>query len=231
MRVVAIDYGKLEQGMIEVHAIEDAFAVAYSAYDPPDDSAWVDPIGDPEAPAAQVLQEAPFEWLSAPTDGEKVLVGAVRAEGASRQYKIWADEGSGYFESGQGEYFAPSGLVTADYLRTTAALDATGFTLESGQDLEGLAGTDAAGRIRGDCLLLFLDTEEICAFETVTDNEDGTFTFTNIVRGVYDTFPADHPEGTRVIVLRDAATWYLFPYREDLGDEQPGEYHFIVEED
>jgi hypothetical protein len=231
LRVLAIDYGRFEQGIIEIDAVEDAFSVAYSAFDSPEDSVWVDPIGDPQPPVGQLLVEAPFEWLQTPAAEEKILAGASRADESSSGFEIQADEGSGYFKGNTGERFAPSGLLAADYSRKTAALDPTGFTLESGRDLDDLEGTDEAGRLRGDCLLLFEDTGEICAFQTVIDNEDGTWTLTNIVRGVYDTFPADHPEGTRVFIIRDAGTPYLFPYRADETSDAVAGDQFIVEED
>ncbi len=231
-RPLTIDYGELADGAIKVDAVEDAFAVAYSAFDPPDDSAWTDPISDPEPPAAQWIQESPLEWLLAPMAQERILVGAVRADNSSRGYQIQADEGDGYFHSNTAERFAPSGLLTANYLRTTGALDAMGFTLESAQDLALVEGTDAAGRARGDCLLVFEDTGEICAFQTITDNEDGTWTFTNIVRGVSDTLPADHAAGVRVFIIRDLGTWFLFPYRIETAEEtDAGGDQFLVVED
>lgn len=229
-RVLAIDYGRLESGVIEIDAIEDEFAIAYSAFDPPEDSAWVDPIADPEPPAAQILEEAPLEWLATAAAEERVLVGAVRADYSSAGYDIWADEGAGFFNSNKADKFCPSGTLTAGYLRTTSALDAAGFTIENARDLADLLGTDAAGRARGDCLLII--EEEFCAFQGITDNEDATWTFTNIVRGAYDTFPADHAEGTRVFIARDAGTWYLFPYRADqANDIDAGGDQFIVVED
>jgi hypothetical protein len=230
LRVLAIDYGQLEEGVIKINAIEDAFYVSYTAFDPPDDSAWTDPVVDPEPPAAQWIQESPFEWLEAAIAQERVVVGAVRAENSSRGYEIWADEGAGYFHSNSADKFLPSGFLTADYLRTTSALDATGFTLESTRDLDLLLGTDAAGRARGDCLIIFEDTGEICAFQGFTDNGDGTWDFTNIVRGVYDTMPADHVSGTRVFIARDAGTWFLFPYRADAFQDEGGDQFIVVED-
>lgn len=232
LRVLNIDYGQLEKGMIEIDAVEDAFAVAYSAFDAPQDSAWIDPIGDPEPPDAQWIQESPVEWLLAPMAEERVVVGAVRGDDTSRGYQIQADEGDGYFHSNTADKFAPSGLLTANYLRTTAALHAAGFTLGTAQDLSAVGGTDAAGRARGDCLVVFEDTGEICAFQGVTDNEDGSWTFTNVARGVYDTLPADHAAGVRVFIIRDVGTWFLFPYRADTAeDTDAGGDQFIVIED
>ncbi len=215
LRVLSIDYGRLENGIIEVNAVEDAFAVAYSAFDAPQDSAWTDPLGDPEIADAQILVEAPFEWIENSTAEERVLAGATRGDSTSKGFEIWANEGAGYFLGNTGDRFAPSGLLAAAYSRKSSALDATGLTLELGRDLELVDGTDAAGRARGDCLLLFEDTGEICSFQTLTDNGDDTFTITNIVRGVYDTLPADHPAGTRAFIIRDAGVWFIFPYRDD----------------
>jgi hypothetical protein len=233
LRVLNIDYGKLTEGTIELDAVEDAFAVAYSAFSTPAASSWSDPLAAAAAVAeGRILQEAPFEWLPTAADTERVLVGATRGDQTSLGYQIWADEGEGYYQSNTAHQFCPGGTLAAAYARDTGALDAAGFTLENARDLAGLLGTDATGRARGDCLLLFATTGEICAFETVTDNEDGTFTLTNIVRGVFDTLPADHAEGERVFIIRDAGNWFLTPYKGDEAEStDAGGDQFIVVED
>jgi len=218
LRVLTIDYGRLGSGMIEIDAIEDAFAVAYSAFDVPAESEWDDPvldIGDASPPEAQLLFEAPLEFLDSSLPIERILAGMVRSDENSTAYEIWADEGDGWFEANVSTEFIPSGLLMAPYSRMTEALDLEGFTLDNATDLATVTGTDEAGRIAGKCLLLFEDTQEICAFETIVNNGDGTFTLGNIVRAVFDTLPADHPAGTRVFILRAPDIWYVTNYESD----------------
>jgi hypothetical protein len=215
MRATSIAYGNLAEGKIQVEAVEDVFAVAFSAFDDPGDTGWSDPATASLVPAAELAFESPFQMLPTTTAQVRVLVGCSRAEAVSLGYEVWADEGSGYFETNLVEFFCPSGILTAQYLRSTAALDATGFTVTAGEDFILLEGTDAAGRERGDCLLLFADTGEICAYEGATDNGDGTWTFTNIVRGVFDTLPADHALGTRVFFIIDNGIRLVADYKAD----------------
>ncbi len=201
LRVTSIKGGRLEDGTVEIEAIEDIFAIGFTAYAPRAPSGWVDPIGDPAAPTAQLAVEAPY-FLTL-TD-RFLLVAAVRSSGFDLGFEIWSDESSGFFESNVADAFAPSGLLEAAYLRSSAALDATGFTLELGQDLEVPVSTDAAGRVRGDNLLLVDD--EWISWETVVDNGDGTFDFTNLVRGIFDSLPADHALGARVWFISNGST-------------------------
>ncbi len=221
VRVTGIDYGNLTDGMIEAEICEDIFMAAYTAYNPPGESGWTDPIGAPVAPAAQLALEAPYQML----DGlapPRILVGAVRADDASMGYEVWTNEGFGYMQTNTAAGFCPSGLLEAAYPRTTAALDATGFVV-AGTDLEDLISAGAAGRDRGDNLLYFIDTGEMCAWQTIINNGDGTFTVAGIVRGVYDTLPSDHAQGVRVLFIRNGGADFLADFRatalEDSGDD------------
>lgn len=221
MRVTSINYGTPTDSRIEVEFCEDVFYLAYTAYTTPPPSRWLNPVVAPLAPTAQVAIEAPLQLqINGSTSIPRVLVGAVRADSTSMSYEVWADEGAGYYQSSEQSMWLPSGTLAAPYPRTTAALDGAGFTLTGVRDLNELLGTDAAGRARGDCLLMFTDTGELCAWQAVEDNGDGTFTFSNIVRGVYDTLPADHASGARVIVLSDAGVLFVDDWKTDglIGD-------------
>ena len=201
-RITAINYGALEQGEIIIDCVEDIFAVAFAAYTPPTQSAWVDPISDPLGPSAQHIEEVPYHLMQATEI--RALIAAVRADGTSRGYQVWTSEdAAAHYQSNVIDIFTPSAVLQAAYLRTTAALDATGFVLEGGKDLQLLADTDPAGRVRGDNLLL-IDNEWI-SWETVLDNGDGTFTFANLVRGIFDTLPADHAFTARVWFISDGS--------------------------
>ncbi len=199
VRVTKIDYGDLANPKIEVEAVEDIFSVAFTAYDPPADSGWVDPNVDPSPPTAQRLEEVPYHLTEG---GERQLaVMAVRADNQSDGYQVWSDEGAGYYLSNTVETFASSGTLQSAYPRTTAALDNTGFVIQGGRDIASLESTDASGRVRGD-LLVLIDDEWMSA-TTVTDNGDGTYTIAGMVRAIFDTIPADHLAGARVWFFSD----------------------------
>ncbi|HXE90733.1 MAG TPA: phage tail protein [Terriglobales bacterium] len=199
MRVSNINYGALENGRIEIECVEDIFAVGSTVYDPPADSGWVDPVTDPLPPTAQRLEEVPYHLTEG---GERELAAlCVRAEEQSAGYQIWSDEGAGFYQSNTNGTFNPSGTLVNAYQRTTAALDTVGFVIQGAQDLAGIENTDAGGRVRGD-LLVLIDDEWMSA-TTVTDNGDGTYTIAGIVRGIFDTLPADHSAGARVWFFSD----------------------------
>ena len=209
-RVARIGYGKVDDGTITIDAVEDIFGLSIVAFTPPSGSGWIDPVaGKPAAPIAQLAIESPYQMLPTTTAEEKVLAGAVRGDAVTTGFEVWTDEGGSFAEVNVGNYCLPSGKLAADYSRKTSATDAAGFSLTDGVDLAEITGTNPAGRTRGDCLLLFADTGELCAFGTATANPDGSYTLAPIVRGVYDTLPADHPAGTRVFIIRDAGTTLL----------------------
>jgi hypothetical protein len=67
----------------------------------------------------------------------------------------------------------------------------------------------------------------------VTANGDGgaTYTIANIVRGCYDTLPADHVAGTRVVIIRDARRPFLvdaFPTERVDTSGQGGDQFLVV---
>ncbi|HXE90477.1 MAG TPA: phage tail protein [Terriglobales bacterium] len=201
LRVGTINYGDLANPRIEVEAVEDIFNVAFTAYDPPADSGWVDPVSDPLPPLAQVLEEMPYHLTDEAE--RKLIVAAVRAEDQSDGYQVWSDEGQGYYHSND-EGPCPSATLRDPYPRTTLALDTVGFVIQGGRDLPGLENTDAAGRVRGENLLLI--GEEWMSWTTAADNGDGTWTVAGIVRGIFDTIPTDHAAGERVWFISDGGS-------------------------
>lgn len=205
LRVTSIRYGALESGEIEIEAVEDVFGVSATAYPDPGGSTWTDPITAPSPVSAQALFEVPYHFV-----GEErwAMAMAARGDGTTFAAEIWVDEGAGYTPGNELTNLTPSGVLAADYSAKTAGLDSAGFTLAAGgKDLLRLLdeATDANGRNRGDNLAVFADTGEIVSWTTPTDNGDGTFTFSGVLRGVLDTVPTDHAAGTRVWFLSEGA--------------------------
>lgn len=209
VRVTSIDYGTLTAGEIEIEFCEDVFMAGYSAYGAPTGSGWTDPIGsEPVPPAAQLVQEVPYQVLGAAD--RRLLVGAVRGDGASEYYDVWTDDGDGYYETTTVDLFTPRGLLATAYPRTTAATDPVGFVIGGGTDLESLVNTDAAGRTRGDALLIIVDADgrhEWCAWQTCSNNGDGTYTIAPVVRGIFDTVQIDHAGGASVYFVSDGGAY------------------------
>ena len=208
VRVTSIDYGSLTAGTIEIEFAEDVFSAAYTAYAPPGGSQWTDPnTGVPVPPIAQLLEEAPYQVIGSAE--RRLLVGPVRGDGGSDGFQVWSDEGTGFYQTTEGQHFTPMGTLQAAYPRTTASTDLVGFVV-AGTDLGDVVSVDTYGRVRGDSLLVIVDAggaPEWCAFGACTPVGDGTYTIAPIMRGVYDTLPRDHPAGAKVFVV-SGATYY-----------------------
>lgn len=200
-RIIRIGYGELLDGKITIDAVEDIFGISDVAFGAAPLSGWVNPLTSPAAPDYQLAMESPYALSQ--SDDTMISIGCVRGDQISQGFEMFADPtgGSSYTSYGKTTGFMPSGLTEADYPLDTAAIDSTGFTLSAtgSRDLEDLESTTAAGLAVGQNLLMFADTGEFCSWQTVTENSDGSYTFTNVMRGLFDTIPADHPSGTRVV--------------------------------
>jgi hypothetical protein len=205
MRVISIDYGSLDDGSIEVTAIEDIFGLQFAGYAAPVESGWTNPVGDPLPPVAQRLLEAPYFMSGADRD---VLTLVTRADETSTAYETWVDEGGGTSALGAtNEAFTPSALLVSD----------TGATLvvSSSVDLDECVSIDPTGLLRGDNLLLIDD--ELVAWQVITDNGDGTFTLGTLIRGCLDTVSASHSAGVRVWMLSNGVgVTQDGPYADDV---------------
>ena len=202
-RVQQIGKGELVSGRIELEAIEDYFAIDWTAYTPPDDSEWVDPAGPVPMLADQAVALGPYEAvknLAVPDGGaQQVLTLASRASvGISKGYNAIVED-----ESTRFPFFTPSAELSAAINETSATIYAT-------------LGTDAAERLVSrnsaefdaglNLALIFegtdptqSDLEEIIAFENVTINElAGTITLTGLARGCCDTAPTSFASGKRI---------------------------------
>ena len=124
-RVVRVGTGRLDNGTIEIEAMEDVFAVDWTAYSPPPATGWVDPAGDVPALTGQAALAAPYEAVKdygfQGADVQQAVVMAARgAPGLSMGYKVHVDRGDGsWFVPTDVPFFTPSGtLVSAIDERT-----------------------------------------------------------------------------------------------------------------
>lgn len=203
LRVVRPRYGELQSGTITLDCVEDIFAISSAAFSPPAGTGWTDPSGVPAPVLAQTLLEAPFHVLG--SSDRQVLAAAVRPTGASLGYDIVSDRsgGTAYELTNEVRGFTPSGSLVSSYGASTSARDATGFVIDTDAvDLDQLPADVTDDELFGGVNLCLIGSE-LLAFGTVTDNGDGTWTISDVVRGVLDTVPAAHSSGARV--------WFLLP--------------------
>lgn len=128
---------------------------------------------------------------------------------------MWTNEGAGYLRTATLDPLTPSGTLASPWVSRTAGLDAAGFTVEG--DLGDLVAenTNADGRLAGANLALV--GSEWVSWTTCTANADGSFTFSNVLRGVMDSVPVDHAAGEQVwFVTEGAVPTRATPYAADL---------------
>lgn len=199
MRCIEVNYGTLEDGEMQVSAIEDVFSIDQIAYLPPS-SDWVDPAGLPDPVAAQAVIEAPSHLIDGSTERFLLLL-AARSSELDSGFLVMTDYGAvgTYAETADAPVFAASGLLVGAY-DPTRGIDATGFTVDGGVDLEDLESITEAEFLRG--LNVCMIGSELFAWRDVTDNGNGSYTFSRVIRGIFDSVPRPHADNSRVWFLR-----------------------------
>jgi hypothetical protein len=199
-RITQINYGALEAGRIEITAIEDIFAIPFTGYNPPPFPGWTDPTRPPAPPLAEALMEFPY-FMTMPGTPRFVMAMAARADAITNWYDI---EESGVDVKDQ-QPFTSYGVLLSAFNEDGPMDDATGFVMAASPqaDCRDLVAIDAAQRYQG--LNLFVIDKEIMAFSTPTINTDGTVNIAGVLRGLFDTVPADHAPGAGVWFFGDNA--------------------------
>ncbi len=218
-------YGTLTDGRVTMQALEDVFAVTWTGYPAPVATEWVDPFIAPQVLLASRLMETPYTFglgVKVPVVGgayfldvgenRRVMTLAVRGAYAALGYEVWSDPagGTSYLETNSVSQLTPSGVLSASITPKSTSL-----TVTSGVGLSVLESVNAAALAEGRNLLIVDD--EIVAWQTVTDNGDGTWTISGLVRGCIDTTPKSHASAARAWFASNGYGLSRFsPYDADL---------------
>lgn len=204
MRVQKIDKGTLQDGTVTINAIQDRFASSLALFAPPEPTGWTPVDTSAQPVATRLFFEAP-KWFqqflaSNLTDGQAAwYVGAKPPGQASVGMDVqtsatgtWNDTVDSQLQRVYDGTFA----VQTAFTKTDGqanGLSATGFTVElvdRPSEFINQAGTfDSTGQ------WLILVDGEFMQPATMTDNGDGTYTFTNVYRALLDSDFADHAVG------------------------------------
>lgn len=195
VRAGRIEDGTLDNGVITITAVQDAFGLPSSALTAPPPSGWTPPNTTPVAATLRRLAETTWRDLAQTIDSANLSLidpstcylgaMAVRPTALSLGYEIECRVGSAAFEArGEGD-FCPSGLLVAN-----VSLTATTIQLASTTDINLLKVGTAA-----------LIDDEIVRVDAV-DFATNTLT---VARGCIDTVPAAHSVGTRLWAFDDFA--------------------------
>lgn len=215
-RATKVRVGGPGEGAIEVDWVQDVFSLASSVFGDAPATEWTEPVSDPEPVTIQDVEEVPY-LLLARDDGSagggtvdpdlaRVLVAAVRPNASSLSASVQTKVGAAaYVARADLVQFTPSATLVDPYPKETDEIDGSGtLVIEALEDGDVLVNSDATGVSQQ------LDNfarigDEWIAWETITDNLDGTYTLGNVWRGILDTVPADHASGARIWFLSEGS--------------------------
>lgn len=215
LRVARVDLGTLEDGSILLNCTEDIYADAVSTIAPPPQIQKVRAMPDPIV--TRTVDEAP-RWLQYHAN-QLGVIGSVDAQHAwfldtplelSPLYKpasmtpqVSRDAGATFLDDSQPQNpFPTRAILNLSYSRALDPYDtATGIQIQAPSDTSGLYNVSTINQIANDGINLVRIDSEILAFESFTDNGDGTFQLNNVWRGLLDTAPADHAGGATLYFL------------------------------
>lgn len=214
MRVQEFDFGSLLDGKLVIRCLQDNFALSNVVFAPPPDTGWVPPVVDPSEILVSEIVEMPRFFMNRvqfpiPDGNAGVIPLALKPSSASSSYDMLAGDVSGDLDVREPQQitYPSTGTLLATYDRMSGfanGYDTTdGFTLINVVNGENFvaAGSEAEAK-EGEVGLLYVGGEFI-AFRGVVDNGNGSFTFTNIYRGLLGTRPRTHAINARV--------WQLTP--------------------
>lgn len=209
MRVQKFNMGELLNGKLVVEAIQDQFAISDLVIGDPAGSGWT-PI--PDEPAAQadnrLVRESHYFFFQAAeaqgdliADRSGILVAApAPGQATSAEINVSTDAGASYSVVEEAYVFTPMGQLDTSITATSnlatgviASLNVSGFTDDD------LPTWTAAERNAG-AGLLAIGTEYLL-YEGVTPLGGGSYTLTNVWRGLLDSVPTAHSIGDKVYVL------------------------------
>lgn len=203
-RVARIGYGELDNGMIEIEAVQDVFSISDTYYGPSDDSTTGTVVGPPTTVVTQKAIESPYAF----SEGlGRIKVFAAKPDKNQLSYNLYAATGgvtNTYYQLDSGNTFTPTGTLDGSYSAITDDVDLTNslvITPTNPDTLNFLQNFDGNLIQTGENLVYITDgtKEEIIAFESVTYNSGtGKYTLSKIWRGLYDTVPQTWLAGARL---------------------------------
>lgn len=215
-RVQKTNIGKLDDNKVTVELVQDIYAVNTTVFSAPVNTGWIDDRPEPVTVANSLPVEMPFFFssnLDEPIDDGFVgyIPFAQRPQERSTGFAFTFDVETGVFG-----FTDPDGIdygyhttFNANYgdlqgfetgIDTTTGITITGLT---GSNDDTLPASSAAEILAGQGGLMYANGEWM-AYETVTDNMDGTLTLNNVHRGLLGTVPQDHVATNNLWFLNNA---------------------------
>jgi len=202
LRVLKIDYGEFDNGIITIEASEDIYSLPDSSYVKQQQSLWTAPSTTAVAPTFYAMREATFrdmvyntsysEAVAVPSTSGYVFGMSSRPSGVNLNYELWTKVAAASYDFKTVGDWTPAGGLAAAIGPLTSTI-----TLNTSSDLEAISAGGYA----------YIDNEIVRV--DVFDPYAGTAT---IARGCIDTVAASHSLAARV--------WFC----DDLNSVDPTEY-------
>lgn len=214
-RVTSPNYGSLYEGQMELELMEDVFGINDAAFTPPpEDGApggWEEPSTEAVAASLGFGLWVPY-WYTATATDHYVMFLFVRGSKNTPSLNLYPYHlTTAYAALGaEDQPFAQAGATLPAALDEMSNDLLPSLVVEGVFDMDELTSTDATGRMAGARLAVIANSMsvEFIAWETITDNGDGTYTLTNVMRGQLDTTPRFHPVDTPVIFIDEEFAVY-----------------------
>lgn len=198
VRVLSVDYGELENGIVTLRVSEDVFSVESAVYADPDGGSWTDPVNDPAVSPYQAIMELPYHTVVRDILGQDaadalaatagfISVAASKPSSDALDYELLVRDGPtlDFYSEGRSA-FTPNATLTSQLNR--AASQAT-IALSNVEDLDAVEENTYAQ----------IENELVLVVSVDTANNQIT-----IERGLLDTIPAQHAAGSRIWFLESS---------------------------
>ncbi|HBF34525.1 TPA: hypothetical protein DDW35_08170, partial [Candidatus Sumerlaeota bacterium] len=199
IRITDVQRSDCRDQKVTIKAIQDIFALG--------DEEVID-ITEDEAEIIDYTLENECQYVTvkdasaevAPGGKALMVLAAQPSTGTAMGYNVKID--------GQalGTYsFSPTGTLTSAYAAGLTFDTDTGFTITGCVGVEATTNSIGAWQRCGTTAIIDSggDNWELISVRTITDHNDGTFTFSGIIRGMADTPNMTHASGARVWVLAE----------------------------
>lgn len=214
MRVQRFDLGELVQGRIVMEALQDQFTAANLLFAAPDATLW-DPL-DRDVVQIQYYElfESPYFFLNriedfVVQDDKSYLWCLPKQEEPNLRFDLAVSDDAWDQDTTielSYQHFPDQCVLVGDiyenmgcrYNKLTKVVVTLPFP-----DEDIFLDTTAVNDIRVDGHNLFIMNGEIFAYETFTDNGDGTYDLEDVYRALLDTTRLDHVDGDMIYFLND----------------------------
>lgn len=217
MRVQDFDLGTIDDETISIDAIQDHFSMGDTYFSDPPGTSWDNPLDFDNWSEIYdyYAWKAPY-WMNLREgfSGDRNVVWlAVAGDQIGHDFDVYKNEAGGGMGSAEllmgSRTFLPRATVDGVYPQETDYYDQnTGITLREPERI----GRVSAGSMENSLIYIFNREEdgfggynqvnhEIMSFGEITKNTDGGYQLNNIERGLLDTVPLEHPDGSVVMFI------------------------------